>query len=147
MFFFSSQVGKLDHKEGWVLKNCFWIVVLEKTLQSSLDSKEIKPVNPRGNQSWIFFGRADAEADTPVLWPPDAKSQLIRKDPDAGKDWRQEEKEKTEVEMVGWYHLLNGHEFKQAVGDSGQGSFACCSPWGRKELDMTEQPNNKIVSA
>ena len=101
----------LDHKEGWVLKNwCFWTVVLEKTLERPLDCREIKPVNPKRNQSWIFIGRTDAEAETPILWPPDVKNWLIRKDPDAGKDWRQEEKGSTEDEMVGWHHQLNGHE-------------------------------------
>ena len=99
-------------KESWVPKNwCFWTVVLEKTLESPLDCKEIQPVNPKGNQSWIFIGRTDAEAL--ILWPPDVKSWLIRKDPDAGKDWRQEEKGTTEDEMVGWHHWLNGHECKQ----------------------------------
>ena len=109
---------ELDHKEGWVLKNwCFWTVVLEKTLESPLDSKEIKWVNPKGTQSWIFIGRTDAEAEAPVLWPPDAKSWLIGKDLDAGKDWGQEEKGLTEDEMVEW------HEFKQTLGDSeGQGT-------------------------
>ena len=106
------------------------------------DSKEIKPFNPKGNQPWIFIGRTDAEAETPVLWPPDAKSWLIGKDPDAGKDWRQEEKGTTEDEMVGWHHWLNGHEFEQTpgVGD-GQGGLACCSPWSCKELDVTERLN------
>ena len=104
---------ELDHKEGWVPKNwCFWTVVLEKTLESSLDYKEIKTVNPKGNQSWIFIGKPNAEAETLILWPPDAKSQLIRKDPEAGKDWRQEEKGMTEDEMAGWHHRLNGHEFE-----------------------------------
>ena len=104
---------ELDYKESWVLKNwCFWTVVLEKTLESALDCKEIQPVHPRGNQSWIFFGRTDAEAETPILWPPDAKTWLIGKDPDAGKDWRWEEKGMTEDEMVGWHHQLNGHEFQ-----------------------------------
>ena len=113
-----------------------------KTLESPLDGKEIQPVHPKGNQSWIFTGRNDAEAEAPVLWPPDAKNWLIGKDPDAGKDWGQEEKGMTEGEMVGWYHQLDGHEFEQApgVGD-GQGSLVCCSPWGLKELDMTEQWN------
>ena len=134
---------ELDHKEGWVPQNwSFWIVVLEKTLESPLDFKENKPVNSKGNQSWIFIGRTDAEV--PILWPPDAKSQHIRKDPDAGKDWRQEEKGTIEDEMVGWYHQLNGHEFEQAPGDGeGQGNLACFSPWGRKGLDMTDQLNNK----
>ena len=130
--------------EAWVLKNwCFWIVVLEKTLESLLDCKEIKPVNPKGNQPWIFIGRTDSQAEAPVLWPPDGKSWLMRKDPDAGKDWTQEEKGTTEDKMVGWHHRLNGHEFEQAPGDSeGQGSLVCCSPWGLKEPDMTEQLNN-----
>ena len=113
-------------------------MVLEKTLESSLDCKEIQLVHPKGNQSWIFIGRTDAEAETPILWPPDAKNWLIWKDPDAGKDWRREEKGTTEDEMVGWHHRCNVHEFEQAprVGD-GQGSLARCSPWGRKESDMT----------
>ena len=116
---------ELDHKEGWAPKNwCFRTVVLEKTLESPLDSKEIKLVNPKGNQPWIFFGRTDAEAEAPILCPPAAKSGFIGKDPDAGKDWRQEEKGTTEDEMVGWHHWLNGHEFEQAPGDSeGQGSL------------------------
>ena len=107
---------------------------LEKTLESLLDSKEIKPVNPKGNQSWIFIERTDAEAKVPILWPPDMKSWLIRKDPDAGKDWRQKEKGTTEDKMVGWHHPLKGHEFEEALGDDeGQGSLVCCSSWGRKE--------------
>ena len=113
--FSSSQVQmwELDHKEGWVLKNrCFWIVVLEKTLESPLDHKEIRPVNPKGSQSWIFTGRTDAEAEAPILWSLDVKSRLTRKDPDAGKDWGQEEKGMTEDEMVGWHHWLNGDEFE-----------------------------------
>ena len=115
---FSSSHGrmwKLDHKKkkNWVLKNWwFWTMVLAKTLESLLDSKEIKPVNPKGNQSWIFFGRTDAEAEVPILWPPDGKNWLIGKDPDAGKDWKQEEKGTREDEMIGWYHRLNGHEFE-----------------------------------
>ena len=119
-----------------------WTVVLEKTLESPLDCKEIQPVHPKGNQFWIFIGRTDVEAETPILWPLDAKSWLIWKDPDAGKDWRQEEKGTTEDEMAGWHHRLDGHESEQApgVGD-GQGSLECCSPWGRKELDMTERWN------
>ena len=121
----------------WMLKNwCFWTVMLEKTLQSPLDCKEIKPVNPKRNQSWIFIVRTDAEAETPILGPPDAKNWLIRKDPDAGRDWRREEKGMTEDEMIGWHHRLNGHEFEQALGvGDGQGSLACCSAWGRKESD------------
>ena len=132
-----------DHKEGWEPKNwCFWTVVLEKTLESPLDCKEIKQVNHKGNQSWIFTGRTDAEAEAPVFWPHDIKSWFTGKDPDAGKDWRQEEKGMTEDEMVGWHHWLNGHESEQApgVGD-GQGRLVCCSPWGRKESDMTEKLN------
>ena len=138
---------ELDHDEGWVLKNgCFWIVVLEKTLESPLDCKEIKLVNPKGNQCWIFLGRTDAEAL--VLWPPDEKRQLIGKDPDAGKDWEQEEKGVSEVGTVGWHHWLNGHEFEQTLGDGeGQGSLACCSPWGRKASDTTERLNNKDVTS
>ena len=133
---------ELDHKEGWAPKNwCFWTVVLEKTLESPLDCMEIKPVNPKGNQSWIFIGRPDAEA--PILWPPDAKNWLIRKGPDAGKDWRQEEKGMTEDEMVGWHHWLNGHEFEQALGDGeGQVSLTCCSPQGHKESNTTERLNS-----
>ena len=126
---------ELDHKEGWTLKNwCFWTVVLEKTLESTLDCKEIQPVNLKGNQSWIFIGRTDAEAEAPILWPPNAKSsQLIGKDPGAGKDWRQKEKGMTEDEIVGWHHQLDGHEFEQALGDGeGQGRLACCSPWVAK---------------
>ena len=120
-----------------MLLNC----VLEKILESPLDCKEIKPVNPKGNQSWIFVGRTDAEAETPVLWPPDVKSWFIWKDPDSGKDWRQEE-EMMEDEMVEWHHWLSGHELEQApeVGD-GQGSLACCSRWGCKESDTTERLN------
>ena len=138
--FSSSHVRmwKLGHKESWAPKNwCFWTVVLEKTLESPLNCKEIQAVHPKGNQSWIFIGRTDAE--TPLLWPSDAKNWLIWKDPDAGKDWRQE-KGMTEDEMVGWHHQLNGHEFEQTpgVGD-GQECLVCCSPWGRKE--STEQLN------
>ena len=116
--FSSSHVwmGELDHKESWALKNwCFWTAVLEKTLESPLDCMEIKPVYPKGNQSWIFIGRTDAEAETPKLWPPNAKNWLIGKDPDAGKVWRQEEKGMTEDEMVGWHHWLNGHESEQTL--------------------------------
>ena len=115
---------ELDHKEVWAQKNwCFWTAVLEKTPESPLDCKEIKPVSPKGNQPWIFITRTDAEAEVPVLWPPDTKSQLIGKDPDAGKDWRQE-KGTTEDEMIGWHHQLNGHEFEQTLRDSeGQGAW------------------------
>ena len=128
MFFSSSHVWKweLDHKEGWVPKNwCFQTVVLEKTLESLLDSKEIKSVNLKGNQPWILIGRTDAEAEAPALWPPDVKKWLVGKDRDAGKDWRQEEKLTTEDEMVALHHRLNGHEFEQAPGNGdGQGSLA-----------------------
>ena len=113
--FSSSHVWmwELDYKESWVPKYwCFWTVVLEKTLESPLDYKEMKPVNPKGNKSWIFVGKTDAEAETPILWPPDVKNWLIGKDPDAGKDWRREEKGTTEGEMVGWHHRLDGHQFK-----------------------------------
>ena len=135
---------ELDNKEGWAPKNwCFWTVVLEKTLESLLDSEEINPVNPKGNQSWIFTGRTDAEAEVPILWPRDAKSWLIGKDPDAGRDWGQEEKGATEVKMIGWHHLLSVHEFEQSPGDDeGQGSLACCSPWGLKKSDTTEGVKN-----
>ena len=130
--FSSSHVGvwELDHKEDWTLKNwCFWTVVLEKTLESPLDCKEIQPVHPKWNQSWIFIRRSDAEAETPILWPPDVKSWFIGKVPDAGEDWRQEEKGKTEDKIVGYHHLLNRHGFEQAPGDGeGLGSLACCSP-------------------
>ena len=137
------QIWELNHKEGWTLKSwCFWTVVLEKTFESPLDCKEIKSVNLKGNQSLLFIGGTDVEAEAPILWSPDAKNGLIRKDSDAGKDWRQEETGTTEDEMVWWHHRLNGHEFEQApgVGD-GQGILACCSPWGCKQLDMTEWLN------
>ena len=134
---------ELDYKESWAQKNwCFWTVVLEKTPESPLDCKEIQPVNPKGNQFWIFIGRTDVEAEAPILWPPDAKNRLIGKDPDAGKDWRQEEKGITEDEVVGWYHWLDGPEFEEALGvDDGLGSLVCSSPWGCKDLDMTEWLN------
>ena len=128
------------NKESWALKNwCSWTVVLEKTLESPLDCKEIQPVHPKGDQSWVFIRRTDAEAETPIVWPPDAKSWLLWKDPDAGKDWGQEEKGMTEAEMAGWYHRLNGHEFEwtPGVGD-GQGGLVCFSSWGRRASDMTE---------
>ena len=144
--FSSSNVlmWELDHKEGWMSKNwCFRTVVLEKTLESHLYSKEIKPVNPKRNQPWTFIDRTDAEAEVPILWSPTTMSWLIGKDPDAGKDWRQEEKRVTENEMVGSHHWFNGYEFEQTPGDSeGQGSLACCSPWGRKELDTIWWLNN-----
>ena len=132
---------EMDHNESWAPENwCFWTVVLEKTLESPLDCKEIKPVHPKGNQSWIFIGRTDAEA--PILWPPDVKNWLLGKDPDAGQDWRWEENGTTGDEMVGWHHLLTGHESEQALGiGDGQVNLTCCSPWGRKELDTTERLN------
>ena len=137
--FVSSYVWmwELDHKEGWALKNwCFWTVVLEKTVESPLDRKEIQPVHPKGNQSWIFTGKTGAEA--PILWPPDAKSWL-REDPDAGKDWRQEEKGTTEDEMAGWHHWLLGHESEWIPGVAdGQGGLVSCNLWGHKESDTTE---------
>ena len=132
--------------ENWNIKKaeCQRIDAFElfkKTLESPLDSKKIKPVNPKRNQSWIFIRRTDAEA--PILWPPDAKKWLMRKDPDAGKDWRQEEKGTTEDKMVGWHHWLNGNEFEQASGDGeGQESLACSSPWGSKEWHRTDRLNN-----
>ena len=134
---------ELDHKECWGPKNwCFWNVVLEKTLASPWDCKEIQPVSPKGDQSWVFIGRNDAKAETPILWPPDTKTWLIWKDPDAGKDWGQEEKETTEDEMVGWHHQLNGHGFGWTLGvGDGQGGLACCGPWSCKELDTTERLN------
>ena len=133
---------ELDYKENWAPKNwCFWTVVLEKTLESPLDCK-ITLVNPKRNKSWIFFGRIDAEAEAPILWPPVARNWLIQKDPDSGKDSRQEENGTTGYEMVGLHHWLDGHEFEQALGIVvGQGSLVCCSPWGRKLLDMTEPLN------
>ena len=134
--FSSSHVWmwELDYKESWVLKNwCFWTVVLEKTLESPLDCKEIQPVHPNGDLSWVSIGRTDVEAETPVLWTPDAESWLIWKDPDAGKDWDQEEKGTTEDEMVGWYHRLDGHGFGWTLGvGDGQGGLAWCGSWVAK---------------
>ena len=131
---------ELDHKESWAQKNwCFWTVVLEKTLESPLDCKEIQPVHAKGDQSWVFIGRADVEVETPIVWPPHAESWLIWKDPDAGKDWGQEEKGTTEDEMVGWHHRHNGLGFGWTLGvGDGQGSLACCGSWSRKESDTTE---------
>ena len=146
--FSSSHVWlwELEYKESWALRNwCFWTVVLEKTLESPLDSKEIQPVHPNGNQSWIFIGRtdADAEAEARILWSPDVKSWLTGRDPVAGQDWRWEEKGMTEGEIFGWHHWLDGHEFEQALGDGErQRSLECCSPWGHKELDTPERLNN-----
>ena len=130
----------IDTEQGPV--NCFWTVVLERTLESPLNGKEIKPVNPEGNQSWIFIGRTDAEAEVPILWSPVVKNWLIGKDPDAGKDRRQEEKGATEDKIVGWHHWLNGHVFEQTLGDNeGKRSLVSFSPWGRKESDRTEWLN------
>ena len=136
-------MGELDRKESWAPKNwCFWTAVLEKTLESPLDQKVLKPAHVKGNQSWILIGRTDAEDEAPILWSPDVKDGLFGKDPDAGKDWRQEEKGMIEDEMVGWHHWLYGHEFEQALGvGDGQESLACCSPCGPKESDTTEQLN------
>ena len=134
--------------ESWTIKKAecrrtdAFELVLKKILESPFYCKQIQPGNPKGNQSWIFVERTGTEAETPILWPPDVKNWLTGKDPDAGKDWRQEEKGTTVDEMVGWHHQLDGHEFEQALGvGNGQGSLASCSPWGSKELDMTEQLN------
>ena len=136
-------VWELDYQESWAPKNwCFWTVVLEKTLESPLDCKEVQPVHPKGEKSWVFIGRTDAEAEDPILWPPGAKNWLIGKDPDAGKDCMQEEKGTTEDEMVGLHHQLNGHEFGWTLGvGDGQGGLLCYCPWGRKESDTTERLN------
>ena len=135
---------ELDHKEGRTLKNwCLRTVVLEKTFESLLDSKEIKPVNIKGDQPWIFTGGTDAEAEVPVFWSSDANRWLIGKVPNAGKDWGQKEKRASEDEMAGLHHWSNEHELGQTPGDGeGQGGLACCSPWGRKESDMTGQLNS-----
>ena len=134
---------ELGCEESWALKNwCFWTVVLEKTPESPLDCKEIQPVHSKGNQSWVFFGRTDAEVETPILWPSHVKSWLIGKDPDAGRDWGQKEKGTTEDKMAEWHHWLDGHEsgWTPGVGD-GQGGLACCDSWGHKESDATEGLN------
>ena len=132
---------KAGNRKGWVPKNwCLQTAVLEKTLESPLDCKEIQPVHPKWNQSWIFIGRTDADAETPILWLPDVKNWLIWKDPDAGKDWGQEKKGTTEDETVGWHHQLTGHKFEQTLGNGeGQGGLECYTPWGHNESDMTEQ--------
>ena len=134
---------QFDYKESWSPKKGYFSTVeLEKTLESPLDYKEIQPVHPKGNQSWIFIGTTDAKVETPILWPPDVKNWLIWEDPDAGKGWGWGEKEMTEHEMVGWHHWLSGHEFEQTLGvGDGQGRLACSSPWGCKESDMTEWLN------
>ena len=141
MYGCESQTVKKAEPKNW----CFWTVVLEETLESPLDCKEIQPVHFEGDQPWDFFGRNDAKAETPVLWPSHAKSWLIGKDPNAGRDWGQEEKGTTEDEIPGWHHWLDGHEFgcTPGVGD-GQGGLACCDSWGRKESDKTEWLNWKI---
>ena len=146
---FSSNhvwMWELDYKESWAWKSwCCRTMLLEKTLENPLDSKEIKPVNSEGNQSWIFIRRTDAEAEAPVLWSPDAKSQLIGKDTDAGKDWRQEQKGTTEDEMVGWYHWLNGHEFEKALGvGDGQGSLAVLQSMGSLSAWTTTYSTNYV---
>ena len=129
-----SVMWELDYKESWALKNwCFWTVVLKKTLESPLDCKDIQPVHPKGDQSWVFVGRTDVEAETLILWPPDVKIWLSWKDPDSGKDWGQDK-------MLGCHHLLNGHGFWWTPGvGGGQGGLACCGSWGRKEFDTTER--------
>ena len=135
----SWSIKKAKHqRKNW----SFWPVVLEKTLESHLDCKEIQPVHPKGVQSWVFIGRSDVEVEIPILWPPDVKSWLIWKDPDAGKDWMQGKKGTTEDKMVRWHHWLDGHEFERTLGvGDGQGGLACCSSWGHKELDTTEWLN------
>ena len=149
---FSSShvwIWELDYKESWVPKNwCFWTVVLEKILESPSNCKDIQPVRPKRNQSWIYIGRTDAEAEAPILWPPDAKNWLTGKDLDSGKDWRQEEKGTTGDEMTGWHHWLDGHEFKQGPGiGDGQGSLACCSPWGSQSIrhDWATEWNSSAI--
>ena len=149
VIFFSSHIWmwELDLIKGWVPKNWwFRIVVLEKTLENPLDSKEVPPVHPKGNQSWIFIGWTDAEAETPIPWPPHAKDWLIWKDPDAGKDLSHKGKSATEDKMVGWHHQLDGHEPEQTLGvGGGQGSLVCCSSWSCKEADTTEWLNSNNV--
>ena len=133
----------LDCEGSWALKDwCFWTVVLEKPLVSPLDCKENQPVHSKGDQSWVFFGRTNAKAETPIFWPPHAKSWLIGKDSDCGRHWRQEEKGTTEDEMAGWHHWLDGHEFGWTLGvGDGQGGLACCNSWVHKESDMTDRLN------
>ena len=138
-----KQIWFVNDEESWAPKNwCFWTVVLEKTLESPLDSKEIQPAHSKGDRSWVFFGRTDAKAETPVLWPPHAKSWLIGEESDAGRHWGQEEKGTTEDEIAGGHHRLDGREFEWTLGvGDGQGGLACCDSWGRKESDTTEQLN------
>ena len=142
-----AQMWELDHKESWAPKNrCFCAVVLENTLESPLDSKEIKPVNPKGNQPWIFIERTDAVTEAPIVWPRDVKSWLTGKEPDAGKDWRQKEKGATEEEMFGWNYWFDGHEFEQTPrGCKELESHGCYNPWGHKESDTTEQLSNDKI--
>ena len=140
---YGCESWTIKKKKSWATKNwCFWNVVTEKTLESPLDCKEIQSVHPKGNQSWIFKGRTDDEAQTLILWPPDVKNWLIWKDSDAGQDWKQKEKGMAEDEIVGWYHWVNGHEFEQVLGvDDTQGNLVCCCPRGHKELDITDWLN------
>ena len=141
------RIWEVDDKESWAENWCFWTVELEKTLESPLACREIQPVYPKGNQLWTFIGRTDTEAEVPVLWPPVAKNWLVWKDPDAGQDWRREEKGVTEDETAGWHHWLSGHELEQAPGDGeGQGRLACCSSWGHKESDFTYRLNDNGTS-
>ena len=142
MWQFNREFDSL--KKTWVPRHwCFQIVVLEETFESPLNCKDIKPINPKGNQTWVFFERTDAEAEVPIPWPHDKKSWLIRKDPDAGKDWRQKEKNVGKDEMVTWHHQLSGHEVEQTPGTSEwEGSLKCCGSWHHKELDMTASLNN-----
>ena len=146
---FSSShvwIWELNHNEGWALKNWSFCTVVLKTLETPLEYKEIQPVNPKGNQSWIFIARTETEAEVPILWLPDVRNQFTGKDPDAGKDGKQE-KGTTKNEMVGWYHWLNGYKFEQGLGDcEGQGSLVCCSPWGHKQSDTTERWNSNNLS-
>ena len=139
---------ELDCEESWALKNwCFRTVVLEKALESPMDCKQIRPVHSKGDQSWVFFGRTDAKAEAPVLWPPHAKSWIIGKDSDTGRDWGQEEKGMTEDEMAGWYHGLDGRESEWTLGDGdGQGDLVCCNSWGCKESDTIERLNWKELN-
>ena len=140
---FTVVIYGCDYKESWMLKNwCFCTVVFEKTLESPLDCKEIQPVHSKGDQSWVFTGRTDAKAETPILWPLHAKSWLTGKDSDGGRDWGQEKKGTTEDEMAGWHHRLNGREFEWTPGDGDwQGGLACCDSWGCKESDTNERLN------
>ena len=142
------QMWDLDHREVRVLKNWYFqTVVLEKTLERPLDCKEVKPVNPKGNQPWILIERINAEVETPIIWPLDVKSQLIGKDPDAGKDWGQEEKGMTEDEIVGWHHWFNGHELGQTLrGDEGQGGLVCCSLWSQRGRHNWATEQQQVLS-